>query len=569
MPLRLIAGFSFPALIIGLIIIFNAWRWGEIINLNSQIFLVWQLRRWGRWRWQFPILLDFFSFFFSSIVFFISFFVFLFAGTYIQEEFFYKRFGYLVWFFLFSIQALIFIPHLFFLLIGWDGLGLTSFLLVIYYNRAKRLRSGLLTLAYNRLGDVFFLLLVSFLLKEGTWIPFFRGRLRRNIIWVSILIVIAAITKRAQVPFRAWLPAAIAAPTPVSALVHSSTLVTAGVFLSIRFHEIIFSQWWVRNRIFLISSLTTLLAGLCALKEFDIKKIIALSTLSNLGIIIRICRLGYVDLAFFHLVVHALFKALLFIRAGYLIDVCHHSQDLRFMGDIYSRFPLIRISFLVANAALCGLPFIAGFYSKDLLLERGFFFVSSYVTLGIYYGGLFLTFLYSWRVIRICLFSTRSFSPLSPQNQTHMIFFIPLRLLRLLRVILGAFLFRYLRELQSEVILDLRRKKIITGAIFLFVLQLAGKIIKFFQPDHFSFFSYSFRTLFFLRIIRGQLILPTLMRRGKNIFTQVDNGWKELLFPKFFLFLFKEGTKKIRWLTLRRGFIITFRFVRLIFSLYY
>jgi len=105
-----------------------------------------------------------------------------------------------------------------------------------------------------------------------------------------------------------------------------------------------------------------------------------------------------------------------------------------------------------------------------------------------------------------------------------MIFFIPLRLLRLLRVILGAFLFRYLRELQSEVILDLRRKKIITGAIFLFVLQLAGKIIKFFQPDRFSFFSYSFRTLFFLRIIRGQLILPTLMRRGKNIFTQVDNG---------------------------------------------
>lgn len=274
----------------------------------------------------------------------------------------------------------------------------------------------------------------------------------------------------------------------------------------------------VRNSIFFISSFTTFLAGSCALKEFDLKKIIALSTLSNLGIIIRICRLGYRDLAFFHLVVHALFKALLFIRAGYLIDVYGHSQDLRFIGDIYSRFPLISISFLVANGALCGLPFLAGFYSKDLLLEGGFFFPSSFIILGLFYGGLFLTFFYSLRVLKMSFFSRRSFVPLSSRNQERILFFLPLRILRILRIILGAFLSRQLGDLQREVLIDDIRKKIIAGAIFFLVLLLSYFS---FTPPHPS---YRIRRLLFLRVIRGQLCLPFLINRRKKIFSQVENG---------------------------------------------
>lgn len=561
MSLRIILGFSLPCFVGRGVMLFLSWGWGEVMG-NAQVLLVWHIVRWGRWRWEFPLILDFFSFFFRGVVFLISFFVFLFSASYMRQEAFFKRFGNLVILFLLSIQALIFIPHLFFLLLGWDGLGLRSFLLVIYYNNAKRLRSGLITLAYNRLGDVFFLILVSLLLKEGSWIPFFRGRREAKI--VRVFLILAAITKSAQIPFRAWLPAAMAAPTPVSALVHSSTLVTAGVFLTIRFHELVFSHWWIRNLIFFISSLTTLLAGLCALKEFDLKKIIALSTLSNLGIIIRICRLGFIELAFFHLVVHALFKALLFIRAGYLIDEYSHSQDLRFIGDVFSRFPMIRVSFLIANGALCGLPFLAGFYSKDLLLERGFFFFSSFLILATYYFGLFLTVLYSLRVIRTCIWARRNFSPLREGNQGNLLFYLPLRGLTAARITLGAFLSRKIGDLQGEVIIDFQRKMLVMGRILIALrLMYFFKFLiryPFFNNIKTTFMGLRFRRLFFLRVIRGQLKLPFFAGRGIKVLKEVDSGWIEISMPKLSFVFFKVSLLKINILRRRRGFNLVYGF---------
>jgi NADH-ubiquinone oxidoreductase chain 5 len=186
---------------------------------------------------------------------------------------------------------------------------------------------------------------------------------------VALLIVFAAITKRAQIPFSSWLPAAIAAPTPVSALVHSSTLVTAGVYLLIRFN-LLFIETFLRKFLLLISGLTMFIAGLGANFEFDLKKIIALSTLSQLGLIIRILSLGFFKLAFFHLLTHALFKALLFICAGVVIHNIKNSQDIRDIGRLVFHMPLTLSCLNIANLALCGLPFLSGFYSKDLILER-------------------------------------------------------------------------------------------------------------------------------------------------------------------------------------------------------
>jgi NADH-ubiquinone oxidoreductase chain 5 len=183
-----------------------------------------------------------------------------------------------------------------------------------------------------------------------------------------MLIVFAGITKRAQIPFSSWLPAAIAAPTPVSALVHSSTLVTAGVYLLIRFNFLIV-ETSLGFFLLLISGLTIFMAGLGANFEFDLKKIIALSTLSQLGLIIRILSLGFFKLAFFHLLTHALFKALLFICAGVIIHNIKNSQDIRDIGKLVIFIPLTLICLNVANLALCGLPFLSGFYSKDLILE--------------------------------------------------------------------------------------------------------------------------------------------------------------------------------------------------------
>lgn len=183
-----------------------------------------------------------------------------------------------------------------------------------------------------------------------------------------LLLLVAASTKRAQVPFSAWLPAAIAAPTPVSSLVHSSTLVTAGVYLLFRFSE------WLAYRACLpylltAGAFTIILAGITALKELDIKKIVALSTLSQLGLIMTAIGLGLYEIAYFHLLTHAFFKALLFIAVGNMIHLSRDFQDLRKISLIEFCFPVSLSFSLVANLRLCGLPFLAGFYSKDLVLE--------------------------------------------------------------------------------------------------------------------------------------------------------------------------------------------------------
>jgi len=179
----------------------------------------------------------------------------------------------------------------------------------------------ILTALSNRIGDVILLIAIAWILNYGRWNYIFYMELMKNdlsIIIIGGLVILAAITKRAQIPFSSWLPAAIAAPTPVSALVHSSTLVTAGVFLLIRFN-ILFTDTFLRKILLLIGGLTIFIAGISANFEFDLKKIIALSTLSQLGLMIRILAIGFPKLAFFHLLTHALFKALLFICAGAII----------------------------------------------------------------------------------------------------------------------------------------------------------------------------------------------------------------------------------------------------------
>ena len=184
---------------------------------------------------------------------------------------------------------------------------------------------------------------------------------------ISFLVVLAAMTESAQIPFSSWLPAAMAAHTPVSALVHSSTLVTAGVYLLIRFSPSF--SYWLNVILLLISGLTMFIAGLGANFEFDLRKIIALSTLRQLGFIIITISIGLSGLAFFHLLTHALFKALLFMCAGGVIRSIGDSQDIRFMGGLSVYMPFTSSSLMVSNFALCGMPFLAGFYSRDFILE--------------------------------------------------------------------------------------------------------------------------------------------------------------------------------------------------------
>jgi len=318
---------------------------------------------------------------FSCTVLFISANVLSFSTVYISHDKFINRFTILVILFVSSINILIFLPHFIILLLGWDGLGFTSFILVIYYQNSRSLEAGIITALSNRIGDAMILIAIACTLHQGHWYIINISYNINIITTQTILIILAAITKSAQIPFSSWLPAAIAAPTPVSALVHSSTLVTAGVFLLIRFYPFLHHINSFNTIITLIATSTIIIAGLSALTECDIKKIIALSTLSQLGLIILAIGINIPTLAFFHIVTHALFKALLFICAGSLINYHIHTQDLRWIGNTRLQIPIATTCITTANIALCGLPFISGFYSKDIIIEWAIHNPTNYIIL--------------------------------------------------------------------------------------------------------------------------------------------------------------------------------------------
>nr|AQP29750.1 NADH dehydrogenase subunit 5 [Longipeditermes longipes] len=331
-------------------------------------------------------LFDWMSLLFMGFVFIISSLVILYSDDYMVGDLNIVRFISLVLMFVVSMMFLIVSPNVISILLGWDGLGLVSYLLVIYYQNVKSYGAGMLTVLSNRVGDVALLMAIAWMINFGSWSFIYYLEVLSSSFemeLISFLVVLAAMTSSAQIPFSSWLPAAMAAPTPVSALVHSSTLVTAGVYLLIRFSPSF--GYWLNVFLLLISGLTMFMAGLGANFEFDLSSIIALSTLSQLGLMIMTISIGLSGLAFFHLLTHALFSALLFMCAGGVIHSMGDSQDVRFMGGLSVYMPFTSSSLMVSNFALCGMPFLAGFYSKDFILEM---FSMSYVNM----FGFFLLF---------------------------------------------------------------------------------------------------------------------------------------------------------------------------------
>nr|WMQ53357.1 NADH dehydrogenase subunit 5 [Portunus armatus]WMQ53370.1 NADH dehydrogenase subunit 5 [Portunus armatus] len=347
----------------------------------------------------FTVILDWVSLLFMSFVFLISGSVLFYSGSYMADDKTQNRFMYLVLAFVLSMSLMVLSPNLISILLGWDGLGLVSYALVIYYSNEKSANAGMLTILSNRVGDVAILLSIGLMSSLGSWnFLFYSYYLDEEWLLLKVFLMISAMTKSAQIPFSAWLPAAMAAPTPVSALVHSSTLVTAGVYLMIRFSAALEGSL-VQSCLLIISCLTMFMAGLGANFEYDLKKIIALSTLSQLGVMLSILSLGYTDLAFFHLLSHALFKALLFMCAGVVIHSVGGYQDIRFMGNLVKFMPLTVSYMTISNLALCGFPFMAGFYSKDMILEVAFMSSINFVALMLYIMATGLTVMYTMRLI--------------------------------------------------------------------------------------------------------------------------------------------------------------------------
>nr|ASY98095.1 NADH dehydrogenase subunit 5 [Blepharopsis mendica] len=533
-------------------IIFVEW---EIINFNSISIVM-------------TLLLDWMSLLFMSFVMLISSLVILYSEDYMSGDFTLNRFIFLVLMFVLSMIFLIISPNLISILLGWDGLGLVSYCLVIYYQNVKSYNAGMLTALSNRVGDVALLMAIAWMLNFGSWnYIFWLDSLinQSEMCLISFLVVLAGMTKSAQIPFSAWLPAAMAAPTPVSALVHSSTLVTAGVYLLIRFSKAF--PYWLMNFLLVISVLTMFMSGLGANFEYDLKSIIALSTLSQLGLMMSILSMGFSDLAFFHLLTHALFKALLFMCAGMVIHNVKNFQDIRFMGNLSNFMPLTSSCFMVSNFALCGMPFLAGFYSKDMILEIISMSNMNMFMYFLYFFSTGLTVCYSFRLFYYVLWGDFNLVPMFKLSEEEWFMIYGMMGLMLFAVLGGSMLNWMIFMTPYLICLPLIMKTMAV-MVSLLGLWLGSILFKYSLNYYFNLFKYYSVVVFsgsmwFMPLIftKGVSIFP--LNVGLKSYKYIDLGWSEYFGAQNMYYILMKLSGVNQWFQMNelKSYLFIFMFV--------
>ncbi len=308
-----------------------------------------------------------------------------------------------------SMVMLVLADNLAFLYLGWEGVGICSYLLIgFYYRTVANGNAAIKAFLVTRVGDVFMAIGLFILLSQLGTLDIQELLVRAParfasgdplIVMATLMLLGGAVGKSAQLPLQTWLADAMAGPTPVSALIHAATMVTAGVYLITRTHGLFELAPDVLELVGAVGAVTLLIAGLCALVQTDIKRVLAYSTMSQIGYMFLALGAGAYSAAIFHLMTHAFFKALLFLAAGAVIVACHHEQNIFRMGGLRKRLPLEYASFLVGGGALCALPFVtAGFFSKDEILWAEYTTGHQFLFLaGV--AGAFLTSLYTFRLI--------------------------------------------------------------------------------------------------------------------------------------------------------------------------
>nr|WEF74852.1 NADH dehydrogenase subunit 5 [Graphium chironides] len=500
------------------LVIFLEW---EIISFNSMVIVM-------------SILLDWMSLLFMMFVLMISSSVIFYSKSYMSSELNLSRFIILVLLFVFSMILLIISPNMISIFLGWDGLGLVSYCLVIFYQNIKSYNAGMLTALSNRIGDVMILMLISWMMNYGSWNYIFYLDFMNNdysMKMISVLLIVAAMTKSAQIPFSSWLPAAMAAPTPVSALVHSSTLVTAGVYLLIRFNLMLVDMIFLKF-LLLLSGLTMMMAGITANYEFDLKKIIALSTLSQLGLMMSILSMGLSDLAFFHLLTHAMFKALLFMCAGVIIHMMNDIQDIRYMGGISMYIPLTSLCLSISNLSLCGIPFLAGFYSKDLILEMVSMSNLNLLIFILYYFSTGLTMFYTIRLLFYLMVNDYNLLVVYNLYDEDYTMLKSMFMLLFMSLVVGSFLSWMIFNYPYMIYLPFNMKIMVLYVSFLGLLM--GYLISKMEIYSMNKFLLTYTLSNFLSLMWFMPNLSTyglnyyFLNIGHNLVKNIDMGWSEL-----------------------------------------
>src|SRR5690554_4301022 len=376
---------------------------------GAYIQVLWQWMAVGNFTPSLTLYLDGLSLTMLGVVTGVGFLIHLFASWYMRGEAGYSRFFAYTNLFVASMLCLVLADDLLFLYLGWEGVGVCSYLLIgFYYTERKNGNAALKAFLVTRVGDVLmafglFILFVQLgTLNIQALLELAPQRFAEGDFWLSLATLAllgGAVGKSAQLPLQTWLADAMAGPTPVSALIHAATMVTAGVYLIARTHGLYLLTPEVLQLVGVVGGLTLLLAGFSALVQTDIKRILAYSTMSQLGYMFLALGVGAWEAAIFHLMTHAFFKALLFLAAGSVINACHHEQNIFRMGGLWKRLPLAYAGFLAGGCALAALPLAtAGFFSKDEILWGAF--ASGHD--GLLYAGLagaFLTSIYTFRLI--------------------------------------------------------------------------------------------------------------------------------------------------------------------------